>query len=99
VLLSLFGLAANTISAWLLRAPARSLASFRAALAHELVDGMITLVALAGALAISLYHWRWIDPLLTLAIGSWLTAWTGRWLIRRASGGPGVWEIDGSLGH
>lgn len=56
ILLSLCGLAANTISAWLLRDPARSIASFRPAVAHELADGMITLVALAGALAISLYH-------------------------------------------
>ena len=62
MLASIFGLAANTCSALLFRKPAATHFSFRAALAHELSDGGMTLAGLAGAGCIALFGWRWVDP-------------------------------------
>ncbi len=82
LLLSLLGLGANTLTAWLFRAPAASLASFRAALVHELADAMITVAGLLGAGAIACFGWWWVDPGLGLAVGGWLTVWALRLLGR-----------------
>jgi cobalt-zinc-cadmium efflux system protein len=94
MLLSLFGLAANGIAAWLLTAPARRWWSFRAALAHELSDGALTLAGLVGAGAIALFAWTWIDPTLSLAIGLWLLWWALRLLVRRMRRGPRIWAEE-----
>jgi cobalt-zinc-cadmium efflux system protein len=90
MLVSLLGLAANTCSALLFRKPAETHFSFRAALAHELSDGGMTLAGLVGAGCISLFGWYWVDPTLSLLIGSWLGVWAVRLLIRRALRGPEV---------
>lgn len=90
MLVSIFGLVANTCSALLFRKPAATHFSFRAALAHELSDGGMTLAGLAGAACISLFGWRWVDPTLSLAIGGWLGLWAARLLVRRALRGPDV---------
>jgi cobalt-zinc-cadmium efflux system protein len=91
MLVSLVGLAANVGSAWCLRDPARERWSFRAALAHELADGSLTIVGLIGALAIRLLGWRWIDPALSLAIVVWLAGWALRLLGRRVAKGRDAW--------
>jgi cobalt-zinc-cadmium efflux system protein len=91
MLLALLGLGANLTTAYLFAAPARTRWSFRAALAHELSDGALTVVALVGALAIALFGWRWVDPLASLAIGVWLAVWSGRLLLRRIRIGPRAW--------
>ena len=91
MLLTLLGLGANLTTAYLFAAPARTRWSFRAALAHELSDGALTVVALLGALAIALFGWRWVDPLASLAIGVWLGIWAGRLLLRRMRIGPRAW--------
>jgi len=90
MLVSLLGLGANACSAVLFRKPAETHFSFRAALAHELSDGGMTLAGLLGAGCISLFGWRWVDPVLSLAIGSWLGFWAVRLLVRRALRGPEV---------
>ncbi|HSP18297.1 MAG TPA: cation transporter, partial [Myxococcaceae bacterium] len=69
---SIVGLAANTCSALLFRKPAATHFSFRAALAHEISDGGMTLAGLAGAACIWLFGWHWVDPTLSLIIGGWL---------------------------
>jgi len=94
MLLSLLGLGANMTTAYLFKKPAETRWSFRAALAHELSDGAITLAGLAGALAIKLFAWYWIDPSLSLVIGFWLGAWSARLLGRRIRFGRGVWTVD-----
>ena len=94
MLLSLFGLAANLTAAYALTDPARVRWSFRAALAHELADGGLTVAGLLGALVIELSGWTWIDPALSLAISFWLGAWSARLLLRRARLGPEVWTLD-----
>ncbi len=94
MLLSLLGFGANLTTAYLFADPARTRWSFRAALAHELADGGLTLAGLLGALVIELSGWTWIDPALSLAIASWLGAWSGRLLLRRARLGAGVWTLD-----
>lgn len=94
MLFSLLGLAANLITAYLFAKPARTRWCFRAALAHELSDGGLTVAGLAGALAIALFGWQWIDPGLSLAIGLWLAWWSLRLLVRRARQGPAVWTPD-----
>ena len=90
MLVSLFGLVANVCSAVLFRKPASAHFSFRAALAHELSDGAMTLAGLLGALCIALFGWTWVDPALSLVIGGWLGLWAGRLLWRRARLGPNV---------
>ncbi|HLY73961.1 MAG TPA: cation transporter [Planctomycetota bacterium] len=91
MLLALIGLVANLATAYLLRKPAENLWSFRAALAHELSDGALTVVGLLGVPAIKIAGWPWVDPGLSLMIGAWLMAWSGRLLIRRVRGGPKIW--------
>jgi cobalt-zinc-cadmium efflux system protein len=91
MLLSLAGLVANGVAAWLLTAPARTWWSFRAALAHELSDGGLTVAGLVGAGTIALFGWRWIDPALSLAIGTWLAWWTVRLLVGRVRLGRRAW--------
>jgi len=83
MLVALVGLAANTTSAVLFRKPAEIHFSFRAALAHELSDGGMTVAGLVGAGCIALFGWHWVDPGLSLAIGAWLGFWAGRLLWRR----------------
>ena len=95
MLLSLVGLLANAVSAWMLADPAREWWAFRAALAHELSDGALTLVGLVGAAAIAAFGWRWVDPALSLGIGAWLAAWALRLLVRRARRGSLVWAEEG----
>jgi len=90
MLVSLLGLAANTCSALLFRKPAATHFSFRAALAHELSDGGMTLGGLIGAACIALFGWHWVDPTLSLVIGGWLGLWAVRLLVRRAMRGPEV---------
>ena len=87
---ALLGLAANTCSALLFRKPAETHFSFRAALAHELSDGGMTLAGLMGAGCIALFGWHWVDPTLSLIIGGWLGIWAVRLLVRRALRGPEV---------
>jgi Co/Zn/Cd efflux system component len=94
LLFSLCGLVANLVSAWLFRDPAREHWSFRAALAHELSDASLTIVGLLGAAAIAYFHFRWVDPGLSLIIAGWLGLWAGRLLFRRLRGGPGTWYED-----
>jgi cobalt-zinc-cadmium efflux system protein len=81
--LSLLGLCANVWTAWILRAPAQSQISFRAALVHELSDGAMTLVGLFGAVLIRFTGWRWVDPALAVGIGLWLLTWVGRMMAKR----------------
>jgi cobalt-zinc-cadmium efflux system protein len=90
MLVALVGLAANVCTALLFRKPAAAHFSFRAALAHELSDGGMTLAGLLGALCIALFGWHWVDPGLSLLIGGWLGFWAGRLLWRRATLGPNV---------
>jgi cobalt-zinc-cadmium efflux system protein len=90
MLVSVLGLAANTCSALLFRKPAATHFSFRAALAHELSDGGMTLAGLLGAGFIALFGWHWVDPTLSLAIGGWLGLWAVRLLVRRGLHGPEV---------
>jgi cobalt-zinc-cadmium efflux system protein len=94
MLLSLLGLAANLTTAYLFAGPARTRWSFRAALAHELADGVMTLAGILGALVIELSGWAWVDPVLSLAIAAWLGAWSARLLLRRARLGSEVWTLE-----
>ncbi|HUJ29559.1 MAG TPA: cation transporter [Myxococcales bacterium] len=93
-LVSLTGLSANMLTAFLFRHPSEEHWSFRAALAHELSDAALTIVGLAGALAIKLFALREVDPGLSLAIAAWLLLWAGRLAIRRIRLGPAAWRMD-----
>lgn len=94
LLLSLLGLGANLATAYLFHDPARTRWSFRAALAHELADASMTVIALLGAAAIAIFAWRWVDPVLTMLVGVWLIVWSGRLLMRRLRRGPRVWTLE-----
>jgi len=94
MLVSLLGLAANLITTWLFRDPAREHWSFRAALAHEISDASLTVAGLLGALAIALYRFDWVDPGLSLAVAIWLGAWATRLIVRRVLLGRAAWEVE-----
>jgi cobalt-zinc-cadmium efflux system protein len=94
MLVALLGLGANMTTAYLFKDPAATRWSFRAALAHELSDGALTIAGLAGALCIRLFSWRWVDPGLSLAIGAWLGAWSTRLLARRFRQGRAGWMLE-----
>ena len=94
MLLSILGLAANLTTAWLFADPARTRWSFRAALAHELADGALTVVGIAGAGFIAAFGWMWVDPALSATIAGWLVGWSGRLLVKRLRHGPGVWALQ-----
>jgi len=93
-LISLAGLSANMLTAFLFRHPSEEHWSFRAALAHELSDAALTIAGLAGALVIKLFALRQVDPGLSLAIAVWLLLWAGRLGIRRIRFGAAAWRID-----
>jgi cobalt-zinc-cadmium efflux system protein len=94
MLVSLLGLGANLITAWLFRDPAGKRWSFRAALAHELSDAALTIAGLLGALAIAIYRFTWVDPGLSFAVAIWLGAWATRLLVRRILLGRAAWEVE-----
>jgi cobalt-zinc-cadmium efflux system protein len=96
MLLAILGLLANLATAFLFRKMARERWSFRAALAHELSDGAMTVAGLMGIPAIKIFGWHWVDPGLSLLIGVWLMAWSLRLLTRRVRGGPEVWMQETS---
>jgi cobalt-zinc-cadmium efflux system protein len=93
-LLSLAGLSANLFTALLFRRPSQEHWSFRAALAHELSDGALTIVGLGGALVIKLFALPWVDPALSLVIAAWLLFWAGRLAIRRVRSGAAAWRME-----
>jgi len=95
MLLALFGLGANLTTAYLFKSPAETQWSFRAALAHELSDGALTVVGLFGALAIKLFGFHWVDPGLSMAIALWLGIWSLRLLLRRVQIGRLAWVDNG----
>jgi cobalt-zinc-cadmium efflux system protein len=95
MLFAVLGLGANLTTAYLFKDPAATRWSFRAALAHELSDGALTVAGLAGALCIKLFSWRWVDPGLSLAIGAWLGVWATRLFARRLRQGRAGWMLEG----
>ena len=99
LLFSLVGLGANLITAWLFHDPAQTRWSFRAALAHEISDASLTVVGLLGAAAIALFHFRWVDPGLSVAVAVWLGAWAARLIIRRIRIGRTAWDFPAQPGR
>ncbi len=73
----------NGVSAWLLAPGAGGDLNLRAAAAHFAADAAVAASVVAGALAIRLTGWRWIDPVLSLAINAAIVAGTWR-LLREA---------------
>ena len=94
MLLAVFGLGANLMTAFLFAAPSKTRWSFRAALAHELSDGALTVFGLLGALAIHFFGWHWVDPTLSLLVGLWLWVWTARLLLRWMRLGREAWMLE-----
>jgi cobalt-zinc-cadmium efflux system protein len=93
MMVAVLGLGANMTTAWLFQRPAQSRWSFRAALAHELADGMITIAGLLGAFVIALRGWCWVDPALSFAVGLWLTLWVLRLVRMRVRHGARAWTV------
>lgn len=94
MLLAALGLAANLATAYLFAAPSKTRWSFRAALAHELSDGALTVFGLLGALAIHFFGWHWVDPTLSLLVGLWLWGWAARLLLRWMRLGREAWMLE-----
>lgn len=61
---------------------ARGSMNVRAAFLHNLSDGAASLFVILGAVAIELWGWLWIDPLLTLLLALWI-AYSALRMLRR----------------
>ncbi|RIK93069.1 MAG: cation transporter [Proteobacteria bacterium] len=92
------GLAANAVAAWLLRHGRHAGLNLRAAFWHVAGDALGSLGAIAAALAMLAFDWRWADPAAAIAIAALVlfSAWR---LVRESldvlmEGTPAHVEID-----
>src|SRR5260370_977082 len=79
--------AADGAGAWLPGGHGQRWWSSRAAMAPDLSDRALPLAGLAGAGAIAVSGWTWVDPPLSLTIGLWPGWGASRLLARRARRG------------
>ncbi len=63
------GLAANVVSAFLLKKDAHDDMNMRSAYLHLFIDAMSSVAVMAGGFCILLFKTYWIDPVLTIFIG------------------------------
>jgi cobalt-zinc-cadmium efflux system protein len=80
---ALIGLGANLVSAFLLERDARQNLNIKASYLHLLSDTVSSLGVLAGGLAIKLWGFLWLDPLVTIFISLYIIRATWR-VIRTA---------------
>ena len=73
VVVALIGIVANTIGTLLLRRGADKSLNLRAAYLHLLSDAVSSIGVILGGLAIIFFNITWIDPLLTVLIGAYVS--------------------------
>lgn len=59
-------------TAWMLWSMSKGSLNVRAAFVHNLVDAIASVGVLLGSIAILLWNWFWIDPLITLLIAGYV---------------------------
>ena len=66
------GLAANLVSFWLLRKGSKESLNIEGAFLEVLSDAVGSVGVIIAALALELFGWAWIDPVVAAAIGLWI---------------------------
>ena len=72
------GLAANLVSFWLLRKGSKESLNIEGAFLEVLSDAVGSVGVIIAALALELFGWAWIDPVVAAAIGLWILPRTWR---------------------
>jgi len=70
LVVSIVGLAANGVSAWLLWQPGKKSLNIKGAFLHVVSDSLCSVAVILGALMIYLTHLKWLDTLVGAAIGA-----------------------------
>lgn len=83
VALGAMALAVDALTAWLTWSMHRESANLRALFLHNLGDALASVAVVGGGALILLFGWRWVDPVLTIAIAGYIL-----WLALREIGGP-----------
>ena len=92
------GLAVNLVGLWLLHEGRQAALSVRGAWTHVLADALGSVGAIAAALLILAFDWRWADPVASVAIAL-LVVWSSFRLLGEAvgvlmEGAPGHLDVD-----
>jgi cobalt-zinc-cadmium efflux system protein len=72
IVIAMVGLLANVLSVAILRKDAKKNINVRAAYVHLIGDSLSSVVVILAAVAIQLFEWLWIDPVVTFLIGVYL---------------------------
>ena len=72
VVIATFALVVDAVTAMLTFALSKQSMNIRAAFLHNLADALASVAVIAGGVAIMLYDWRLIDPLITLLIAVYI---------------------------
>jgi len=70
--MSLLGIAANGLSAFMLKADADKSLNMKSAYVHLFTDMLASIAVLIGGLLMKYFHWFWVDSVLTLIIALYL---------------------------
>ena len=72
IIVAMVGLGANLLAVALLRNDSRKSINVKAAYVHLIGDSLSSVVVIMAAVAIQLFDFYWIDPVVTIAIGLYL---------------------------
>ncbi len=70
--IAVFGLLANLAGVILLKKPSHGNMNIRSAYLHLLGDALSSVAVIVGALLLFMFHWLWIDPLITLIVSVYI---------------------------
>ncbi|HEY1447391.1 MAG TPA: cation diffusion facilitator family transporter [Caulobacteraceae bacterium] len=83
MIVAAIGVAVNGITAWMFASGRKGDVNIRAAFAHMASDALVAAGVVAAGAVIWFTHWRWLDPVVSLAIGAIIVA--GTWSLLRES--------------
>jgi cobalt-zinc-cadmium efflux system protein len=89
------GLVANLIGTWLLHRGAKGNLNIRSAYLHLLSDAVSSVAVILGAVAIQLFGWFWVDPVLSLLIALYV-GWES-WKIIQSAIDVLMLKVPGSI--
>lgn len=69
---AIIGLVANAASALMLNAGAKNNLNMRATYLHIMSDALSSVAIIIGGVLIELFHWNWVDPLVTILVAGYI---------------------------